>query len=70
MAKYQGAAIRKAAQRQGWRVEPTKKGWLLIPPDKTKPAVTMHNTPSDHRAEKNLIATLRRSGLVWPPKED
>lgn len=70
MAKDQGAAIRKAAERQGWRVEVTKKGWRLTPPDKTKPAVVMHNTPSDHRAEKNLIATLRRSGLVWPPKED
>lgn len=59
-------AILEAAADQGWRLEQTKKGFMLYPPDKSKPGVLVHMTPSDHRAFKNMVAQLRRSGLIWP----
>lgn len=58
--------VLKAAGEQGWRVESTKKGFRLLPPDPSKSAVAIHRTPSDHRAMKNTIAQMRRSGFVWP----
>lgn len=58
---------RRAAREQGWRERATKKGFQLIPPDPSKDPVQVHGTPSDHRALKNLLSELRRSGLVWPP---
>lgn len=59
--------FRKAAKKQGWKVEDTTNGVRLTPPDTTKPAVEIHNTNSDHRWVANTIAQLRRSGLIWPP---
>lgn len=55
-----------AAKAQGWTRRDTKKGFFLVPPDPTKPLVQIHRTPSDHRALKNTLAQMRRSGLVWP----
>ncbi len=46
----------------GWRVEEVKKGWMIYPPDKRLPAIAVHKTPSDHRAWKNTLSRLRRSG--------
>lgn len=57
-------ALVKLAKGQGWRVEPSKKGWKLYPEDKTKPVVLIHRTPSDHRWFANTVSQLRRSGLV------
>ena len=56
----------RAAEEQGWRVRPIKKGMMLVPPDPTKPAVAIHRTPSDHRAFRNTVAKLRASGMEWP----
>ena len=56
----------RAAEEQGWRVRPLKKGLMLVPPDPTKPAVTLHRTPSDRRSWKNTVAQLRWAGLEWP----
>jgi len=57
----------KAAEEQGFRVERTSKGhWKFFPPDPAKPAEFFSGTPSDQRAIKNLIAKLRRAGLIWP----
>lgn len=53
-----------AAEAQGWRIKKTKTGWLLIPPDPSKPAVTLHRTPSDHRWDRNALSRLRKSGLI------
>lgn len=53
----------EAAESQGWRVRDTKSGWMLYPPDPTKPAVLLHKTNSDHRWYANAVARLRRSGL-------
>jgi hypothetical protein len=60
-------AVVKAAVEQGWRVEETKKGWMLQSPDPTQGAVAIHKTPSDVRAIHKTIAQLRRRGLRWPP---
>lgn len=57
------------AQRQGFQRKDTKKGFQMVPPDPSKPIVTVHKTPSDHRAFRNLVAQFRRSGLVWPPPD-
>ena len=59
--------IIRAAKKQGFVVQRTKKGHLqFIPPDKTKPIVVASGTPSDHRELQNLLSRLRRSGLKWP----
>lgn len=46
----------------GWRVQETKKGWMLFPPDKSLSGVTVHKTPSDGRSWKNTLADLRKRG--------
>ncbi len=46
----------------GWRVEETKKGWMLFPVDKSQSPVIVHKTPSDHRWRKNTISQLRKRG--------
>jgi len=56
----------RAAEEQGWRVRPIKKGVMLVPPDLARPAVTIHRTPSDPRSWNNTVAQLRASGLEWP----
>lgn len=48
---------------QGATVKPTRKGWMIYPPDKAKQPVTVHKTPSDRRAWANMISELRRSGF-------
>jgi hypothetical protein len=42
-------------KRSGW--------WVGFPNGAT---TAFHLTPSDHRADLNLRATIRRNGLVWP----
>lgn len=60
--------LKSEAERQGWRVEPTKSGhWNFYPPDPTQGIVNHAGTPSDHRAMKNTISRLKRAGLKWPP---
>lgn len=59
--------IRRAAIDQGFSVERTKKGERLVPPDPSMKMVQAHGTPSDRRALANLLAELRRAGLIWPP---
>lgn len=54
----------KDLEDAGWRVQPTKAGWMFYPPDKSKSPVATHGTPSDSRAVKNLTADLRRSGFT------
>ncbi len=54
--------IKAAEKWPGWRVEKTKKGWMLYPPDKAQSGVLIHATPSDHRAWQNDLARLRKRG--------
>ena len=64
------------AQDNGWTVTQTKAGHpALVPPKGTvdhqgRPVtlVAFAKTPSDHRSDKNAIATLRRLGLNIPAK--
>ena len=51
-------------ESQGWRIETTTKGYMAYPPDKSKDPVLMHKTNSDHRAFKNTLARLKRSGYI------
>lgn len=51
-------------EAQGWEIRPKKNGWMVVPPDESKPIVTIHRTPSDRRAWNNMMATLRRSGFI------
>ncbi len=52
----------RRAERQGWRIKATKKGSMLFPPDGTKEIVTIHGTPSDHRAFNNFMTRMNASG--------
>lgn len=57
----------RAAEEQGFEVRRTKKGhWQFKPPDPNKQIVVLSGTPSDHRSERNALARLRRSGLIYP----
>lgn len=58
------AKVLTELEAQGWRIEQRKKGVMAIPPDKSKPIVTIHKTPSDRRAWNNMMAALRRSGYL------
>jgi hypothetical protein len=57
------AKIARAAEEQGYRVRPTRKGWVVYGKD-GKSTVGFHRTPSDHRAAKNLRADLKKIGVV------
>ena len=50
-------------KEQGWRIEAKKKGWMCYPPDKSKPGVPIHKTPSDARWYENCLKYLRRGGF-------
>lgn len=50
-------------EHQGWRLKTGTRGIMAYPPDKTRPIVAIHRTPSDHRAWANMLAALRRSGF-------
>jgi hypothetical protein len=54
--------IKAAEGWPGWRVEKTKAGWMLYPPDKSQSGVLIHGTPSDRRAWDNTLARLKRRG--------
>lgn len=69
-------AVFALAQDNGWTVTQTKDGHpALVPPKGTVDhqgrsvsLVAFAKTPSDHRADKNAIATLRRLGVRVPAK--
>lgn len=61
-------SIIKEAKKQGFREEKAKNGVYLVPPDKSKPKVIIHRTPSDQRAILNKLRDLKHSGLQWPPE--
>ncbi len=59
--------IEKAAREQGWTVGRTKKGHpVFYSPDKAQPPIYGSGTPGDWRAIRNLLANLKRAGLIWP----
>jgi len=54
--------IAEARKWPGWRVEDTRKGWMLYPPDKTQSGVLIHGTPGDRRAWANTVSLLCKRG--------
>jgi hypothetical protein len=56
------------AQRQGWRAQATKKGSLLLAPDRVG-MVTIHHTPSDSHWLDNAVSKMRKHGFVWPARK-
>jgi bifunctional non-homologous end joining protein LigD len=59
--------IERELRRQGWTARQTKKGTMWLAPDGVG-KVTVHRTPSDHRALANVLAQLRAAGFRWPPE--
>lgn len=67
MAKGMKKDLKKlleAAKAQGWAPRPKKSGEMWLSPDGVT-KVMIHETPSDHRAFKNLVSEFRRGGLEW-----
>jgi hypothetical protein len=61
------AELERAALDQGWLVEGTRRGHRrFVPPDPTRSIVIGSGTPGDYRAIRNLLAQLKRQGMVWP----
>lgn len=58
--------LAKALERQGFDVEPTKKGHLRVYLDGVW-VTTMPGTPSDWRSFRNALAAAKRAGFQWPP---
>ncbi len=60
--------VRKAARKQGWRVEATTEGEMLYAPDGQSKIVwhTAHAS-SDPHALDSLVREMRKSGFRWPP---
>jgi hypothetical protein len=54
----------REAEKQGWRVKPTTKGWMLYSPD-GEWMETLHRTPSDWRSLQNTISRMRKHGFKW-----
>jgi hypothetical protein len=49
-------------ERAGWRMRPSKHGFLVYPPQGSP--VTVPGTPGDVRSVRNTAAQLRRAGLI------
>lgn len=67
-AKKETKEIVREAERQGWRVETTKKGHIRFYAPDGVHVVHAGGTPSDHRSIANLLAQLRRYGFRWKGK--
>jgi hypothetical protein len=57
-------AIVKGLAQQGCVIKDTAKGWMVYCPNGEM--VSMHKTPSDHRALRNARSRIKRAGLTWP----
>ena len=58
--------IVKALKAQGFDVEQTKRGHVIVSRD-GRFVCAFAGTPSDWRGIKNSIAAARRAGFRWPP---
>ena len=63
--KKQIKALLADLERQGATIKATSRnGWQVLCPNGG--IVTIHATPSDHRALLNLKSELRKRGMTWP----
>ncbi len=61
--------VRKEAERQGWEVERTEKGYQLRSPDGAT-VVTMdafHASSDPHALDRTVRRMQRQGGFLWPP---
>jgi hypothetical protein len=62
-------SIEQAARDQGFQVSRTTRGHsVFYAPDPSVKPIYGSGTPGDRRAILNLLAQLRRAGLVYPPR--
>lgn len=66
MASKRLKIIIMSLEKQGCVVREVKGGWLVRPPSKDAEQFTIHGTESDHRAELNTRARVKRARLTWP----
>lgn len=64
MANKELKELFKRLKGQGFRIEEIKSGWQVFPPDPNFDPITIHGTPSDHRAWKNMMSRLKRAGYI------
>lgn len=62
MSRKETKNLIRKLQAQGWRLKEIKAGWMAYSPDGVT-KVTIHKTPSDHRAWGNMISLLRKGGF-------
>lgn len=56
--------LRKELEAQGFEIIEKKKGWMVKPPDPDAQMVMLHLTNSDHRAQANALAELKKAGFL------
>lgn len=60
--------VRREAERQGWRVEPTSNGEMFYSPNGVdKAAWHTPHVSSSPRALDHLVRQLGKGGFRWPP---
>jgi predicted RNA binding protein YcfA (HicA-like mRNA interferase family) len=55
--------LRRLAERQGWRVEPTGGGHLRWRSPRCGRVIFTASSPSDYRALQNILSHLKAEGL-------
>ncbi len=60
--------VRREAQRQGWSVTATTKGFALLAPDgATIVVMDRLHASSDAHALERTVRRMHRAGFAWPP---
>ena len=68
MDNGQWRAVRAEAERQGWLVVETRKGFQLRSPDGGSiVAMDRLHRSSDGYALSRTVSRMRKSGFMWPP---
>ncbi len=58
--------ILERAEKQGWKIEATKKKHIKLTPPGPGPIVIVAGSMSDYRAIDNTLARMRRQGFNYP----
>lgn len=59
--------VRVEAELQGWRVNETQDGYMLLSPDGvTKVTMDRLHKSSSPYALKNTVRRMRQGGFTWP----
>lgn len=60
--------IEKALKKQGWEIRISAKNYHRYYDPQGNYVADYPSTPSSQTRLRNLVATLRKHGFVWPPK--